>query len=1060
MKKTGKKLLAVLLSVLFILSSFALTASAAPSDEGLAKAREIEAEGIVLVKNDDAGLPLAHGAKISVFGATQLNAANYLGGGGSGSISTANAVYLLPALRTQGFQLNEPLVNTYQTWWDGGGRNADYRPKDETPTEGEYTSTAVAHAEMEVTDEMITGAKAFSDTAVIVIGRSGSEGLDLGTADIGLYPGEVAMIDKVAKSFNRVIVLFNICTTIEMGILEQYPSIKSAAIIWAPGEVGMTSVAQMLDGTVNPSGKLADTVAYSIFDHPSTANFGDIVKPQTAEEYVAVTPGYYGSGDKYYVQYEEDIYVGYRYFETPEFKALGKVQYEFGYGLSYTTFDVKLADFIANEETITVVAQVTNTGAVAGKEVVQAYYGAPDGELEKPGKELVAYGKTSLLAPGASQFVKLEFNTDEMASYSEARAAYILEAGNYNIYLGTSVKKVDLAGVYKLASMKINKYDAETGAEIKNLFPDAQGGITLLSKKNIEATYPTAPARGVRHVPGSGWSATGANAITSSNTGGRFTLPGVMPALVNNTIQLGTKPLAAIQLKEVYADPSKMDAFLAQFTDEELITMQANGGFKTIGIARLGIPATNSQDGPACVKAVSRSGQTNGTAFPIGTAVACTWNQQLAYDMGVIAGKEAAALNVHSWYAPGADAHRNPMGGRNFEYFSEDPMLGGTIMASMVMGAQSEGLTPTIKHYAINDQEANRCGVETYLSERAFREIYLKQFEYSIKIGGLGIMASFSRIGTTWCGASSALLNDLTRTEWGFKGFVLSDAWIGGYMSVIDATYGGCDTMLGFGTNGYKTLPDFSAEFAANPTKIRAALEKCAENILNYVMTTRAFSTVLGSEENLNFVANDAMPFEVDRATLYAAPQKASINTKFSLSFAIDSQYTGFVLMNENGGIISVSDVVKTANGPQTRYDASTSVGTAGNREIRVLGKLADGSYRYTGLIIKVAVTQTSEEPIVKSVVAPASAKVNVASNYAITTNDEGSYSANVKSKGAASYLGKTVVSKTKNTDGTYTWVIAVKIGSAGKRDLEAYAGSKIGAVSAAYPFQVTVSLI
>ncbi|WP_040195840.1 beta-glucosidase [Candidatus Soleaferrea massiliensis] len=866
-KNRKNKVISTVLSAAILCTSLVAvqtTAFAAPSNYGLEVAERIADEGIVLLKNENGGLPLEKGAKISTFGTTQLSP--YFSGGGSGASATDNSISFLPALRDQGFKLNETLINTYQTWWDNGGKDLDYRPVEgEGGALGDYTTNSVAHAEMEVTDDMIAQAKAYSDTAVVLIGRNGSEGLDLGNSDIGLYEGELKMIDKIANSFDHVIVLFNICNTLEMGFLDKYDSIEAAAIIWATGDVGMTSVAKMLDGTVNPSGKLADTIAYSIHDYPSNMNFGDIVKPKE-------DPNNADEKDKYYVEYEEDIYVGYRYFETEEFGALARVQYPFGYGLSYTSFDVRNAGFAADENTITVKALVKNTGDAAGKEVVQVYYGAPDGKLEKPSKELVGFEKTDLLEPGQSQLVTITFETDEMASYSSDDEGYLLEKGAYNIYMGTSVRDAEEAGVYNLASDKLIKNDSATGVEIKNHFQDMEHGadkfgFTKLSKYDPQGTYPTAPAEGNRTEPGSGWSATGFNALGTGHPDGKFNEPDAMPKMVNGVIPMaeGEQP-AAIQLKDVYKNPALMADFVAQFTDEELILMQTCGGFQTLGIERLGIPKTLSNDGPSSVKAARGSGKTNGTAFPSATMIACTWNQDLVREMGVAAGLEAKDLGIDSWYAPAADCHRNPRGGRNFEYFSEDPMLGGIMLAAMVDGCQSEGLTACIKHYAGNDQESNRCGIETYMSERAYREIYLKQFEMAVKGGAMGIMSAFNRLGETWCGASSALLNDLTRGEWGYDGFVLTDAWIGGYMIAPDAAYAGNDTMLSFGGASKAALADYSYEFENNPEEIRAALEQCAANMMPYVMKTFKFSEVIGSTENMDYELKHPFPFSTEKS--------------------------------------------------------------------------------------------------------------------------------------------------------------------------------------------------
>lgn len=972
-QKTVKKLISIIMTLTLLCTGvFAqLIVSAAPSENGLDTARQIAAEGIVLLKNSDKtdkGLPMAKGTKLTVFGTNQLNA--FLGGGGTGGVAATDPVKFLPALRSEGFVLNEDLINTYQTWWDEGGKDLDYRPVDfGGGSLGEYTTGSVARAEMDVTDQMLKDAKAFSDTALVIIGRSGSEGLDLGNDDLALYPNEEKLIDQVATTFDNVIVLLNICNAVSLGFLDKYESITAAAIIWAPGEVGMTSVAKMLTGEVNPSGKLVDTFAYSVYDHPSTVNFGSFVDPKSVTyyerdgepimwkidekgdfireevsggrnpvyKYFEAEEGEPGKARpefwQYYVEYEEDIYVGYRYFETFA-DAKDKVQFEFGYGMSYTTFDVTPLEYSVDKDafrygSITLKALVKNTGDYAGKEVVQVYYGAPDGKLEKPAKELVAYQKTDLLQPGESQIVSITFDIEEMASYSEADACYILEKGDYNIYLGTSVRQLVGTSTYNLAADQLIRTDAFTGTAYENRFDnmsvgkdkDHDGtpdGIDKLSKKNPAGTWPT-EAEADKSIPqDSGWAGDGINRQTSGHTGGRFTEPGAMPTVTNNVMMGGET--AEIQLIDVYKDPSKMDAFLAQFTDEELVLLQLSGGFHTLGSERLGVPFTISQDGPACVKADKSLGGTAGTSFPIGTMVACTWNPDLAYQMGVDAGKEAKENFTDCWYAPGANTHRNPRGGRNFEYFTEDPMLGAITLASMVKGAQENGLTTAIKHYAGNEQETNRNGTETWMSERVYREIYLKQFEMAVKIGSMSAMSAFNRLGDVWAGGHYGLMTGITRDEWGFRGYIVSDMWATPYMRCVDATYAGNDTMLGRSINA-QGLADFSYEFGQNPEEIRAALENCARNIMNFVMQTHKFSAILGSSENIGTsITNFAFPFV---GTLSTALNRTQLEELIAASEAIDlSGYTAGSVKHFSDVLAQAKALLTDASATQADLDA------------------------------------------------------------------------------------------------------------------------------------------
>ncbi|MCZ2838961.1 glycoside hydrolase family 3 N-terminal domain-containing protein [Modestobacter sp. VKM Ac-2985] len=830
-------------------------AGAAPDDEGVAVAKAVSDEGIVLLEND-AALPFSRGAQLSVFGSTQV--APFLGGGGSGSVIDAGGVGFLDALRGEGFQVNESLAQRYETWWneglDGGvpGKEQDYRPVSDTGgTFDEFGINSVARAEMDLPSDVLAQAGDFSGTAVVVIGRNGSEVHDPGLGDLELYPDEREMIDAVASTFDEVVVLFNTGVALEMGFLDEHESIKAAAVVWTPGQAGMLSVADVLSGDVNPSGKLPHTIAHRTEDHPSTVNFGDFVKPGSE-------PGL----DKYYVQYEEGIYVGYRYFETFDVP----VQFPFGHGLSYTSFERDVLDVEHGPDGLSVTTRVTNTGDVPGKEVVQVYVEAPAGELEKPAKELRAFAKTDLLAPGQSQLVTTTVDTYGLSSWSEERGAYLLDAGEYTVHSGASVQDVDVAGSFRLSEPVVIDEDPATGARLENRFAEAGEGLTVLSQSDPEGTAPTAPATGTRTVPNTSPRGSGFNAQGSGNPPGFLNAPDAMPVLVDgNRIALapGQTP-AEVQLTDVHADPTRMDAFLAQFTDAELVAMHLQGGFKTIGLDRLGIPATAATDGPAQVKAPAGSGQPNGTGFPAASMLAATWNTELAHRYGSAAAAEARALGVDAWYAPGANTHRNPMGGRNFEYYSEDPLLGAGMMADVVVGAGQQGVTTVVKHFVGNEQEQNRQGVETYVSERALREIYLKPFEYGVKAGSLGIMASFNRLGETWVGATPELLQGVARGEWGFDGFVVSDIWISPYMNAVSASAAGTDLMLNIPVPGYdqQGLADFSRALTEDHERTRAALEANTRRVLTFVMTTPAFSEVLGSAENTTRALDPAaLPF-------------------------------------------------------------------------------------------------------------------------------------------------------------------------------------------------------
>ncbi len=870
-----------------------VSGASGPTEYGLDVAEQIAEEGIVLLENEDKTLPLAEGTKVNLFGATQCSP--FYGGGGSGSVTASNIVDLYQSLEDAGIEINADLKEAYQNWWNNGGSELSYKPEGDSGLDG-YSTSNVANPEMELTDEMLAAAKAYSDTALVIIGRSGSEGADLGEADMSLYEDERTMISQLTDNFENVIILYNVCAPLcenfDFLTEEQMEHLKASMIIWAPGQQGMEAVGKVLNGEVNPSGRLTDTVAVDIENYPSTVNFGDCLDPatvDTAEEDSGV--------EAYFVEYEEDIYVGYRYFETDAFDAKEEVLYPFGYGLSYTTFDLSTDSIEAESsgdattDTVTITVTVTNTGDYAGKEVVQVYYKAPasDKEIEKADRELIAFAKTDELEPGESQTLTLNFDASEMSSWYYDEGCYIMEKGDYEFYIGTDVRQAQLADTsYSLAEDQLIERDPVTNAEYMNLFENAShkegvdglgvdGSMTLLSIYDTENTMPDYEYTAESKFSG-GFGTSGENQAHTTEgedivTEDWWQYVGICGSYITME-QQGVTEKAAIQLEDVYYGDAAMSDFLAQMTDSELVAMQLGGGFGSIGFERLGIPATTAQDGPASVKASRRSeGLEDGTAFPIETMLACTWNISLAEEMGTAAALEAPNEDdISSWYAPAANIHRNPMGGRNFEYYSEDPLLSGMMMSYVTIGAQSNGLTVTLKHFAVNDQETNREGIHTYVSEQAMREIYLKPFEMAVKAGAYGIMTGFNRIGDEWCGSNSALLTDLLRTEWGFEGYVLSDSWQIGYMNAVESAYAGQDTML----LARETITEEKAEhgrldwsnaLTENHDEARQVLETCIEHILNYVMQTRTFAEVIGTDENVGSSVSEetiaTLPFRI-----------------------------------------------------------------------------------------------------------------------------------------------------------------------------------------------------
>lgn len=819
MKKRLFKLLSLVMAAVILLSVTLPTVSATSGNidpdiiaETSQTAVELESEGIVLLKNEDNVLPL-EGKKINIFGAGSV--CPFLGGAGSGAITTDDPVTFYEALDAEGIEYNTELRKLYEK-----NCGSNEMPKTDNTVINNLLQLVLAKNSLEematrkLTDSVMARAAEFSDTALIMISRTSAENKDL-TADVlRLSKTEKELVEKVTSTFENVVVLFNTGNIMEMGWLDEYDSIKAAAMIWIPGEFGMTAVARMLCGKVNPSGKLADTVAYKVEDHPSTECFG-------SNRY---------KGGEYYVEYLEGIYVGYRYFET---FAKDKVQYPFGYGLSYTSFDRQLIGSSTSGGKITAKVKVINTGKRSGKDVVQLYYSAPYyvGGLEKSAICLGGFAKTRLLAPGESETVTVSFDINDMASYDRAdRQAWVLEKGKYKIYAASDIREHYGEFTYTLGKDKVIKTDSATGAEIKNLFDDVYGGYTILSRSDPEGTYPQFRAL------------TASEAVKNSDK-----LPD--PMTEGEAPKTGVKYDKTITLRDVYEDESLWDAFLDQLTLDEMTMLVIDGGYETYGVERLGIPHTMDNDGPSSVKGRNGLLYTDcGTAYPCETAIACTWNCQLAEKMGEGVGKEAEDMGTDIWYAPGVNIHRNPMAGRNFEYFSEDPVISGKMASAIISGCASQGLVTTIKHFVLNDQESNRAGIYTWADEQTMREIYLKAFEIPIKeTKCCGIMSAFDRLGTVWCGASSALLNDLLRTEWGFEGFVVSDYssnFTGtGYMSPVLAVYNGNDTILTgiWALNKPSHVAAIKLAYRRDPIGFGKALREACKNLCIAKMQTRAF---------------------------------------------------------------------------------------------------------------------------------------------------------------------------------------------------------------------------
>ena len=840
-KKYCEKFLSIMLTIVIVvlstISCFAsggmiITTETKISAETTAKsieiAKQIEAEGIVLLENQDDVLPLQN-KKVNVFGVCSCALA-LAGAAGSGAVRADKAVGFYQALTNAGIEYNEAIYDVYAEYAnaESDGGLLDYVGG---VLEQFFSGGKAEMPISNISDTVMNEAVQFSDTAIVVIGRVGTEMKDLAVEDLKLSAEERNMLDKVCATFSDVIVVFNLSNIMDMSWLDDYSNIKAAMIMWLPGEVATDSVGKVLSGEINPSGKLVDTIAYNLEDHPSNMNFGNY-------QYTGV------SGiPSYFVNYCEGIYVGYRYFETfaPE-----KVMYPFGYGLSYTDFTWNVKSFNADEENVTIEVEVTNTGNVAGKDVVQIYFSAPYymGGIEKSAIELAAYDKTKLLQPGESETLTISYATEDMASYdSKTEEAWVLEAGEYDIYVARDVRTFEKIYKYNVAETVVYDTDNTTGNPIKNLFEFAEGDLTYMSRADEVNTYPKAPVN---------FAAT--EDVLNSDIRPAPTTEGEAP-------KMGVEyEDGVITLSDVADNEELWDEFLDQLTLEEQIDLICDCGYETIAIDRLGVPATSDNDGPSSIKGPGGLLYTDsGLAFPVATVIACTWNDELAEEFGEAIGQEGIELGTHVWYAPGCNIHRSPLGGRNNEYFSEDPLLSGKISAAVTRGAQSKGLIVTVKHFVANDQETNRQsnGLYTWLNEQSLREIYLEPFEISVKEGkAKGIMTAYNRLGNQWCGGSKALVTDLLRTEWGFDGYVITDASIdltgNGYLDPALAVYArnsGILTMI-YVVSASQTKDALKSAYEADPIGMGNAMRLCAYDICKMKMQSNAFVLANDDEQN------------------------------------------------------------------------------------------------------------------------------------------------------------------------------------------------------------------
>ena len=786
------------------------TLSDETNEEAAEVAEEIMEDGIVLLKNESL-LPLNETKKLNIFGWESINPA--YGGAGSGGINDLyEIVSLNQGLENAGFSINQELVDFYNNY---GADNPEMSIQKQSWTLPEPPVDTYS-------DELIKSAKEYSDVAVVVLSRKAGEGhndipMDVrkaaydnnsdeyddfpeGEHYLQLSQTERDMVDMVCSNFDNVIVVYNGANQFELGFADEYPQIKS--VVWCPGtgNVGFNALGKVFSGEVNPSGKTPDTFIYDMTTAPWWNNAEKTEYTNLAD--MAVEGMNAGTAQVYapaFTNYVEGIYVGYKYYETAAQEGAidydKTVQYPFGYGLSYTEFEQKMGELEEKDGQISVDVEVTNTGDVAGKDVVEVYYKPPytNGGIEKSSANLIEFAKTDLLQPGESQTVTVTFSIEDMASYDENNAkAYVLEKGDYVISINSDSHTVldqktytaDKDVVYKGENKRASDDTAAT-----NVFEDAKGDVTYLSRADHFANYEEATA-----------------APASAELGEPYVSEYHLNSNFDKTTYLNDEDvmpttgadngLTLADMRDADYDDPRWEKLLDQLTVDEMANMIAMAGYQTAAMDSVGKVATLDFDGPAAIN--NNFTGVGSIGFPIEVVVASTWNKELAQAWGECMGKISQEMGAEGWYAPGMNTHRTAFGARNYEYFSEDGVLAGNMGAKAVEGARKYGVYSYIKHFAL--YEGNAKMVSVWSNEQAIREIYLKPFEISVKQGGANaVMVSWSFLGDKWTGESSNLMNTVLRDEWGFRGMALTDFFRNnghGFMNADAALANGVDAML------------------------------------------------------------------------------------------------------------------------------------------------------------------------------------------------------------------------------------------------------------------------
>lgn len=863
-----------------------------------AKARQAVAEGQVLLLNQNHVLPLPKGSHVAVFGRMQLH--YYKSGTGSGGMVNVNKVTgILEALEeSEDIQVYEPLVGVYREW-----------EKDHPFDEGVgWGNEPWSQEEMELNEALVEEAAEKNEYAIVILARTAGEDKDNKMLE-GAYcltSIEEDMLQKVRKSFAKMIVLLNTGNIMDMSFMDQYRP-DAVMYVWQGGMIGGLGTVDVLTGKVCPSGRLSDTIAAQMSDYPADPYFGGLEQNL----------------------YVEDIYVGYRYFESA---AKSKVLYPFGFGLSYTTFSMEAGGFSYAENQVSFVMKVTNTGSVAGKEVVQVYAKAPLGKLGKPARVLIDFKKTKELMPGECEALTFAIPTSVFASYNEVSTAgmpvgWILEAGEYTIYAGGNVRDAYAVGSFTLDELQIVE-------ECRN----ALAPTTAFKRMKMTAANEHAEAAGVYE-------------IAMEEVPLRVVSPeekrnAELPESCEITGDRG------IKLADVKAGKATLDEFVAQLTEEELAsivrgegmgspkvtagTAAAFGGV-TKSLLEKGIPCGCCDDGPSGMRLDSGM---KAFSLPNGTLLACTFNTQLNEELYAFTAVEMIKNRVDILLGPGMNIHRHPLNGRNFEYFSEDPLLTGKMAAAQVRGLKSAGVTGSLKHFCGNNQETRRHTSNSIISERALREIYLRGFEIAVKEAKAdAVMTTYGPVNGIWTSSNYDLVTDILRKQWGFEGVVMTDWWAYVCREGDKPAKTDFATMVKAQNDLYMVCPDSeknehgdnTVESLHDGSLTLGELQRCAKNICRFMMNTHAFMRmqneedtieILGAEEGFEECVGDLTYYKVDREVVIDLSDH-EISKGTSIDFALDLEQLGYY----KAELTAKSDLGELAQIPVTLSFAGTPRG-------------------------------------------------------------------------------------------------------------------------------------